>query len=72
MKNLKKNLKDFDDYECSADYDDNGYINKITIESLDPHDLEAQKIENVENTDSGKENNTKTNINTKTKTDGLI
>ena len=32
IKNLKSNFEDFTDYEVSVDYDDNGYVNKITVE----------------------------------------
>lgn len=32
IKNLKKNFDDWTKYEVSVDYDENGYVNKITIE----------------------------------------
>ena len=32
IKNIKKRLQDWTDYEVSVDYDDNGYVNKLTIE----------------------------------------
>ena len=32
MKNMKKSLKTFTKYEISIDYDDEGFVNKITIE----------------------------------------
>ena len=33
------NLKDNTDYEVSVDYDDNGFINKITIETLEKENI---------------------------------
>lgn len=32
IKNMKRNLKTFNEYEVSLDYDENGYVNKVTIE----------------------------------------
>ena len=32
IKNAKKNIDEWTKYEISVDYDDNGYVNKITIE----------------------------------------
>ena len=32
IKKLKKNFDDWTKYEVSVDYDENGYVNKITIE----------------------------------------
>ena len=34
IKNLKPNFVDLNDYEVSVDYDENGFINKVTIENL--------------------------------------
>lgn len=34
IKSIKKMLKEFTKYEVSVDYDDNGYVNKITIEDI--------------------------------------
>lgn len=32
IKSIKKSLKEWGEYEVSVDYDENGYVNKITIE----------------------------------------
>lgn len=34
IKNLKSSFEDFNDYEISIDYDEQGFINKVTIENL--------------------------------------
>ncbi len=34
IKNIKKDIVYYDDYELSLDYDEEGYINKVTIEEL--------------------------------------
>jgi len=34
IRNLKKNFDDWTDYEVILDYDENGYVNQITIENL--------------------------------------
>lgn len=34
IKNIKKSLDEWGQYEVSVDYDDNGYVNKITIEDI--------------------------------------
>ena len=33
IKNMKQDLKNFNEYEVSLDYDENGYVNKVTIEA---------------------------------------
>lgn len=43
IKNMKRKLDDFTDYEVSLDYDDNGWANKITIEEI----VEEEKEEIV-------------------------
>lgn len=34
IKNVKHSLKQFGEYEVSVDYDENGYVNKITLEDI--------------------------------------
>lgn len=43
IKNIKRNLDNFTDYEVSLDYDNDGYANKITIEEI----IEEEKEETV-------------------------
>lgn len=43
IKNIKNELSEWNEYEVSEDYDDDGYINKITIESKKGYVDEASK-----------------------------
>lgn len=43
IKNIKNELSEWNQYEVSEDYDDDGYINKITIESKKGYVDEASK-----------------------------
>ncbi len=61
IKNLKKNFGTWDKVEVSIDYDDNGYVNLITLEDID---AEENNNNNDENTTSSQTNtNTNTNAN---------
>lgn len=42
IKNAKSKLEEWTDYEVSADYDNDGYINKITIEKISKKDTVSQ------------------------------
>ena len=46
IKGLKSNFDEWTDYEVSLDYDDDGYVNKITIEDLN-NGTPAQKAESM-------------------------
>lgn len=42
IKNAKKNIETFDDYEVSLDYDNDGYVNSVTIEVIEKEETISQ------------------------------
>jgi len=69
IKESKKKLEDFKDYEVSLDYDENGFVYKITIEACDNDtntntntNNNIDKENNIDNNNSI-DNNTNNNIN---------
>ena len=42
IKNSKKNIDNFNDYEVSLDYDDEGYVNTVTIETIEKEETISQ------------------------------
>ena len=42
IKNAKRNIESFNSYEVSLDYDKNGYVNTITIETIEKEETISQ------------------------------
>ena len=45
IKGIKPKLEKFDEYEVTLDYDDNGYVNKVTIEYINQSEINQMKEE---------------------------
>lgn len=45
IKGIKLKLEKFDEYEVTLDYDDNGYVNKVTIEYINQSEINQMKEE---------------------------
>ena len=45
IKGIKPKLEKFDEYEVTLDYDDNGYVNKVTIEYINQSEINKMKEE---------------------------